>query len=106
MIDVSEIRDFADRIVQAFRPERIILFGSYARGKATADSDVDLLVLTEHEGKDWEYAAKIRNQVSLGYPLDLLVRTPACFEERLAMGDPFVREIAEDGVVLYEAAHR
>lgn len=105
MIDVVEIREFVDQIVREFRPERVVLFGSYARGTPTPDSDVDLLVLTEHEGKDWEYAARIRNQVSFGYPLDLLVRRPTYFEERLAMGDPFVREIAEEGIVLYEAAH-
>ncbi|MGD0093516.1 MAG: nucleotidyltransferase domain-containing protein, partial [Planctomycetota bacterium] len=40
---MREIRAFAKRVVAEFHPQRIVLFGSYARGAATADSDVDLL---------------------------------------------------------------
>ena len=106
MIEMAEIKALAQRIAREFKPERIILFGSYAHGAATPDSDVDLLVLAEHTGKSWKFAAQIRDQVHPLFPLDLLVRTPAEVQQRLAGGDPFLREITGNGVVLYEARHR
>ena len=51
MIDEQEIRFLSERIVETFHPQRIYLFGSYASGKPTPDSDVDLLVILPFEGK-------------------------------------------------------
>jgi predicted nucleotidyltransferase len=94
----------AGRIAEAFRPERIILFGSYAYGRPTLDSDVDLLVVMPHEGKSWDAAARIRGTVRPRFPVDLVVRTPQKLRERLAMGDVLLREIVTRGTVLYEAS--
>jgi len=47
MVSMSDIQTLADRIAAEFKPERIILFGSYAGGKPTPDSDVDMLVIAE-----------------------------------------------------------
>jgi len=101
--DVTSIRDFANRIAAEFHPNRIILFGSHARGQASGDSDVDLLVVIPHEGKPWRMATAIRGRVRPTFPVDLLVRTPESIRERLEMGDNFIREIVEEGEVLYEA---
>ena len=51
MVERSEIEDLAGRIAKEFKPERIILFGSYASGAPSPDSDVDLLVVLPHQGK-------------------------------------------------------
>ena len=102
MVQKSEIQDFADRIAKAFKPERIILFGSYAAGNPSPDSDVDLLVVLPHRDKGWRVATQIRSRVGSPFAMDLIVRTPDQVRERLALGDPFVREIVERGDVLYD----
>jgi predicted nucleotidyltransferase len=105
MISKNRIQELALRIALEFQPERIILFGSYARGDATPDSDVDLLVVLPHKGKGWRRAAEIRSRLRPDFPLDLLVRTPEEISKRLAEGDPFIGELAEKGEILYERDH-
>ncbi len=105
MVALHEIEEVSRRIAQYFRPQRIVLFGSYARGMATPDSDVDLLVVLPFEGKAVVKSVEIRLRVRPCFPMDLLVRTPEKVRERLALGDPFIRNILETGKVLYEADH-
>jgi predicted nucleotidyltransferase len=103
MITRKRIRCVCDQIVQLFRPEKIVLFGSYAGGKPTEDSDVDLLVVMPFRGKGFRKAAEIRSQIDADFPLDLIVRSPREVDRRLAWGDLFLREVTERGEVLYEA---
>jgi predicted nucleotidyltransferase len=102
LVTEHQIRDFADAIVREFKPEKIILFGSYAGGTPDEDSDVDLLVIVDHPGKPHQEATRIRNRLDPSFPIDLLVRTPRQLADRLEMGDPFIREIVRKGAVLYE----
>lgn len=104
-ITQERIQEYSDRIAAEFKPERIILFGSYAYGAPTADSDVDLLVVMPFEGDSACTAAEIRRAVRAGFPVDLLVRTPAQVKQRLEWNDWFMREIVEKGKVIYAAAH-
>ena len=106
MVELEDIRSLADRIARTFRPERIILFGSYAWGAPTPDSDVDLLVVLPFEGKCWRVAAEIRRRTRPGFPLDLLVRTPDQLRQRLMICDSFMHEITQRGKPLYEAGNR
>ena len=99
------IRRMCHRIAEAFQPEKIILFGSYAYGQPTLESDVDLLVVMPFEGSYFQQASRIRQQLTLALPLDLLVRTPEQVRYRLEIGDSFMREIIESGKVMYEAHH-
>ena len=92
------------RVGQQFHPEKVILFGSFANDRATDDSDVDLLVIMDFDGKPWRQATKIRQTLRPDFPLDLIVRTPAQIQDRLNMGDCFIQEITEKGTILYEAA--
>ncbi len=102
---MEQIEKFGRRIGEVFRPQRVILFGSYAQGKPTPDSDVDLLIITPFEGRSADKSVEIRMKVRPPFPVDLLVRTPGKVCERLAMGDDFIRDILEKGKVLYEADH-
>ena len=52
MVREAEIREFVDKVVAEFAPQRVILFGSHARGDATPDSDVDLLVIMPTKKRD------------------------------------------------------
>ena len=95
-------------IAREFQPDKIILFGSWAYGTPDTDSDIDLLVVMPFEGSPFRQAGTILNCViqTVGVlPLDLLVRTAEQLDERLAIGDGFVRDILERGKVLYEADH-
>jgi predicted nucleotidyltransferase len=105
MVSLTDIQVLADRISQEFGPEKIVLFGSYAYGTPGPDSDVDLLVILPVEGKAWRKAAEIRGRLRSPFPLDLLVRAPEEMQRRLQAGDPFLREIAERGVVLHARNH-
>ena len=103
MIDPSEIQGFANQVAERFRPDSIILFGSYARGEATEDSDADLLVVMPLEGKATTKAIEIRTTIRAGFPMDLIVRSPEFVADRLRWHDPFTREILDTGKILYES---
>ena len=101
----GHIRQLCARIVQEFKPEKIILFGSHAYGQPTPESDLDLLVVMQFEGDPLEQAVAMLNRLNVLAPIDLLVRTPEQIQQRLAMGDRFMGDIIERGQVMYEAHH-
>ena len=103
MVQMRQIRDWSRRLAKQFKPERIILFGSYAYGKPREDSDVDLLVVLRHESVAARTASDIRMALPHDISIDVIVRSPEKFRERLKMKDFFMRDIAEKGLVLYEA---
>ena len=102
MATMKQIRGFAARVAREFRPERIILFGSYAYGKPGPDSDVDLLIVMPFHGNGLRKAVEIETRVPSRFPLDLILRTPRQLQRRLALNDFFLREIVEKGKLLYE----
>lgn len=99
----SQIQKFSQAIAAEFQPEQIILFGSYAYGKPTSDSDVDLLVIMPFEGRSVHQEIAIRQTLRAPFPLDLLVRSPQTIQARLEMGDFFIQDIMKKGQVIYEA---
>jgi predicted nucleotidyltransferase len=101
---MSAIRRLARQTAERFHPEKIILFGSYAYGTPTPDSDVDLLVVMPMRHQV-EQAVRIDEAVERGIPLDLLVRTPKLLEQRLRADDWFLREIMTRGKLLYEKTY-
>lgn len=102
----QQIRLLCDTIAHEFHPDKIVLFGSYAYGQPHPDSDVDLLVVMPFEGSPFRQAAVILSHVvrTVGVlPMDLLVRTAEQVQERLHMGDSFMRDIVERGRVMYSS---
>jgi predicted nucleotidyltransferase len=93
----------AHRIVRRFRPEKVILFGSHATGRANRDSDVDLLVVmpltTSKAAHELEIRAALRAFLT---PKDVVVTTPEAFEWRRAVPGTIERSAARSGRVLYE----
>ena len=102
----KQIKNFGRRLVREFKPRKVVLFGSYAYGKPSPDSDVDLLVVMPLNGNPVDKSVEMRLKLQPRFPLDLLVRTPAKIKERLAMGDDFIKDIFDKGKVLYEAPGR
>lgn len=93
------------RLITALQPEKVILFGSYAYGTPTPDSDVDLLVVLDTSASSTDrYLAVSGLLYPRPFPMDILVRTPREIEEALGKGDFFIRDIVLQGQVLYERA--
>ena len=101
MVSMKDIQTVGRRIAREFRPQRVILFGSHARGSARADSDVDLLVIAPFDGTSFRQSLRILNQLDLRLPIDLIAYRPEDVQRRYAEGDPLVREALDHGKVLY-----
>jgi predicted nucleotidyltransferase len=92
-----------DRIVEALDPEKIILFGSYAYGEPTPDSDVDLLVIMETEASPTERYVTVSLLLwPRQFPVDIIVKRPDEIRRAFETGDFFIREIVTKGKILYE----
>jgi predicted nucleotidyltransferase len=105
VVSADLIIAFVDRIVAGFKPRRIVLFGSYACGSPTEDSDVDLLITRQRWSMSPLTAAgRIRVELGVPFAMDLIVRSEADVQRRIAGGDSFLRELLETGITLYAAA--
>ena len=110
MVDIEELkREIVERL-RPLDPERVILFGSYASGNPTEDSDIDLYVVTKDDFVPANYREKrdLVRKVSRAildlrqrYPIDLIVHTRKMSEMFFQQGGSFAREIREGGIVWY-----
>src|SRR5436305_190073 len=100
-VPMRVIRRFARDVAEKFRPEKIILFGSYAYGTPHDDSDVDILVVMPARSQ-LGMAAQIELAVDPPFPLDIIVRTPKEMKWRLEEHESFLTEVRMKGKVLYE----
>lgn len=98
----KEIQNITQQIIEKYKPEKIILFGSAARGEPNLDSDVDFLIIKKETplyGAD--RIRELSRIIERNIPVDLLIYRPEEFQKRLQMGDPFLKSILEEGKVLY-----
>jgi predicted nucleotidyltransferase len=102
-IPQEAIDQVVEQIVEKFAPQKIILFGSYARGNPRSESDVDLLVVIDTPLRESKLSLEIRRYLGVMFGLDLIVYTPQHLKDRLEMGDWFLRDVIKDGKVLYES---
>jgi predicted nucleotidyltransferase len=102
MISDQAIQEISNQIAKEFSPQKIILFGSYARKEANEDSDLDLMVIMNFTGSSFKKSLEVLNKVNPKVPVDLIVRNESDFNERILAGDPFILDILETGEVLYE----
>jgi predicted nucleotidyltransferase len=108
VVTAEAIIAYVAQLVREFAPQRVLLFGSYASGAPTADSDVDLLVVADIPSDTAqaaaEAAAEMRRRTTHPFPLDLLVRTPVMLRQRLEWNDGFIADIVDQGIVLHDTA--
>jgi uncharacterized protein len=100
-VPLRVIRRFVHQVVEQFRPDKVILFGSYAYGQPNADSDVDILVVMPARNQ-LDQAAKIRLALPAPFAMDLIVRTPKNLRRAVEEQDSFTLEILSKGKILYE----
>jgi predicted nucleotidyltransferase len=102
----TDIKRYCDSIARDFKPQRIVVFGSYAYGQPTADSDVDVMVVMPlPKNRSTRPSLSIRRRIRAGFPVDILVRAPDEVARRLRQGDSFITEVMTRGKVMYEAEH-
>ncbi len=92
-----------EKLIREVNPEKIILFGSYAYGNPTPDSDVDLLVIVRPKPGETRRERYLRVALALiprQFPTDIIVHTPEEIEQRLEHSF-FLREILSKGKILY-----
>lgn len=95
-----------DKIKSSYRPEKIILFGSYAYGTPKPDSDIDFLIIKTTPDRPIDRRVMVRKIISdpkRRIPFEIMVLTPKEIQDRLNIGDQFIQEIIKNGEVLYGA---
>lgn len=101
----DKVQQLTDKIVREYHPQKVILFGSYAWGTPTEDSDLDFFVVKETGEPAVEREVSLRRILfGSGVPIDVLVYTPEEVAQRREIDDPFIEEVLSKGKVLYEAA--
>src|ERR1700738_3749325 len=98
----NQLKDITRKLAHEFKPEKIILFGSWAWGTPTSESDVDLFIIKPSTEKRLEREKSVYRIIrKSAIPIDVLVYTPAEVKRRLSFEDPFVTQIVNKGRVLY-----
>ena len=104
-MSLREIRDVVDQIARAISPRRVILFGSHVARRASRDSDVDLLVITERPPGP-NASLNLRRKIRYSFPLDLVICDAARLARRIDAGDFFLQDAVAQGKVVYEETRR
>lgn len=99
------LNEIVRRLIEAYEPERIFLFGSIARGDAGPDSDFDLLVIVPDDAPSERKRSRLAYERlwGTGAAADVLVWTKSYFESRLHLKASLSATIAEEGKILYAA---
>lgn len=101
-VDEELLQTITTRIAEAIRPQKIILFGSWARGERDPHSDIDLLIIQESNlPRPQRYAQVRRLFWGIGLPMDILVYTPEEFARYQSVPGSFTHTVAREGRVLY-----
>lgn len=99
----ERIDDCVDKLKNAFRPEKIILFGSFARGEIRERGTLDLLIISETDLRFFNRIKKALEACKGGFPsIEPIVYTPKEFDLLLSQGEGFLEDALEEGVVLYD----
>jgi uncharacterized protein len=103
MISKEKINQAVDIVVSAAHPNRIILFGSYARGNASEESDIDLCVVEDMLVDKYTEVVRLRRVLSpLRIPVDIVVHSVQTVLEWGGVSGTLINNILHEGKVLYE----
>jgi len=99
----ERLKKISERLKEEYHAGRVILYGSYARGEETEDSDVDLFVIAPTNERFFDRMASVLRLIrdlKEGLPIEPIVLTEQEVERRINIGDPFIQEITEEGIYL------
>ena len=104
-VSTRTLEEMVARIVAHFHPQRLILFGSHARGEAREDSDFDLLIIAPSSEPRWRRTVPVyRLLAGLGVPKDIVWWTPEEIAEWRDVKSHLIHRVLREGKVLYEKA--
>jgi len=107
MISKKTINEATRRLVEKFRPERIILFGSQARRTADKRSDIDLLVIYPSKKNRMKLMVEMNRSLNgINYAFDIVILSPREYEIDSQIPGTLARYVSQDGKVIYEAAKK
>jgi len=98
----EKLERIVSQISQKYSPQKIILFGSLAAGKAAEAHDIDLLIIKDTDKNPWQRAREVSSLFEHTAPVDLLVYTPEEIRSRMELNDFFISDVMTHGRVLYE----
>lgn len=98
----EEIKRITNQVIKNYQPQKIILFGSAARGDFNENSDVDMLIVKDAPGRRVDRIKNLLFSVDYNLPFEPLVYTPQELKEREKLGDSFILEVLSQGQILYE----
>jgi predicted nucleotidyltransferase len=99
----AQLQTLLRALVERIQPEKVVLFGSYANGTATPESDIDLLVIVESDlRRDRRQEVISQALRPRRVPIDILAYTPAEVHRCMESPTSFVRHILTTGKVLYD----
>lgn len=101
MNNKKEVEKIINQIVKKYKPEKIILFGSFASGKTKENSDVDLLVIKKTKDRFTTRLFKIAEIIKSSLGTDILVYTPKEWKSALEEENYFIEEINKKGKLVY-----
>ena len=105
MIDKKTLHEIVERIVAAAKPSRVIMFGSYGRGDADQDSDLDLMVIERRVDNRGEEMIRLQEAVgNVGVGVDVLVYSEAEYRRRNQVPGTVLYWAHKEGMSLYETA--
>lgn len=97
----NQIDSITKQLIQKYKPEKIILFGSAVKGPMTHDSDLDFFIVKDDKKDHYHRIVEVYGLVDKDIAADFIVYTPQELSERLRLGDPFIESIVSEGRVLY-----
>lgn len=98
------IADVVEKLKTDYQPEKIILYGSYAYGQPDEDSDIDLFIIKETDKRRVDRFVEVSDILynpESTISIQPIVYTPGELEDRLALGDDFIKDILTIGEVIY-----
>lgn len=101
-IDEKTIQKIKNRIVKGAKPEKIVIFGSYAQETATKDSDLDILIIKSTELPIHKRAIEIRKLLhGISVPKDIIVYTPEEVKKWKNASSAFITTVLKNGRIIY-----
>ncbi|MFH0702160.1 MAG: nucleotidyltransferase domain-containing protein [bacterium] len=107
MTEDKKLKEIIDKIFQVIIPDKIILFGSRARGDAKKDSDYDLLIIKSGIKNERKIAQDIHvNLIGVDESVDIIVKTPENVEKSLNRFMSITKQAIKEGIIVYERPFR
>lgn len=101
------LKEIVEDLKKEYKPIKVILFGSYAYGIPMEDSDIDIFILKNTKERSVDRIITVKRIIynpNRKIPISPLIYEPSELEERIRIGDDFIKEILDKGIILYEEA--